>query len=94
MTNETVSKVASDPNASRAEKMIDRACDAIIVSNYLRDPTYTPYCGRCPGLHRMQLVEPFLWEHPCCGAVHDERQVLHDFPPTQAAVIRDNGDAP
>ena len=87
------SLVAQDPNASPEEKMIDKAYDAIIVSNYLRDNSYTPYCGRCSGLHRMKLVEPFLWKHSC-GAIHDERQVLHDFPPTQAGVIRDNGDAP
>jgi hypothetical protein len=69
------SRVARDPNASEAEKMIDKAYDPIIVSNYLRDRTYTPYCMRCPGFDRMRLVKPFLWEHTC-GAIHDERQVL------------------
>lgn len=69
------SRVSQDTNASQAEKMIDKAHSPIIVSNYLRDATYCPYCGRCPGLDRMKLVEPFLWEH-FCGAIHDERQVL------------------
>lgn len=47
----------------------------IIASNHDADPRYAPYCGRCPGLWRMSIVEPFLWRHSC-GAVHDERQVI------------------
>ena len=43
-----------------------------ILHNARRDPKYNPYCGRCPGLERMEKVEPFLWQHHC-GAVHDER---------------------
>ncbi len=45
---------------------------SIIRQNYLANPAYCPYCMRCKGLHRMTLVEPFLWKHHC-GAVHDER---------------------
>jgi hypothetical protein len=68
-------RVASDPNASKTERMADKAKDAIIVLNRIADPAYAPYCCRCPGLSRMREVEPFLWEHDC-GAIHDERQVL------------------
>lgn len=67
--------VSQDPNASERERMADKAHDPIIVLNHIADPTYAPYCGRCSGLHRMNVVEPFLWRHGC-GAVHDERQVL------------------
>ena len=52
-----------------------KAKDAIVVANYMRDPSYAPYCLRCARLVRMTIVEPFLWRHDC-GAVHDERQVL------------------
>lgn len=69
------SLVEQDPNASQRERMADKAHDAVIVLNHLADPTYAPYCMRCKGLHRMKVVEPFLWEHSC-GAIHDERQVL------------------
>lgn len=69
------SLVSRDPNASKAERMADKANDPVIVLNYLLDVTYAPYCMRCGGLKRMKVVEPFLWEHDC-GAVHDERQVL------------------
>ena len=68
-------KVTDDPSASKAEKMADKAHDAVIVLNHIMDPNYAPYCMRCSGLHRMKVVEPFYWEHDC-GAVHDERQVL------------------
>lgn len=57
--------------------MAAKAHDPIIVLNHMADPNYAPYCGRCSGLHRMRVVEPFLWEH-ICGAIHDERQVLRD----------------
>lgn len=67
--------VANDPAASRNERMADAAHSAVIVLNHIADPTYAPYCGRCTGLYRMKVVEPFLWEHGC-GAIHDERQVL------------------
>lgn len=50
---------------------------SLIRQNYIADPTYAPYCMRCEGLHRMKLVEPFLWNHPC-GAVHDERSPQSD----------------
>lgn len=69
-------RVAADPNASKNERMADKAKDPIIVLNRIADPAYAPYCCRCPGLSRMREVEPFLWEHDACGAVHDERQVL------------------
>jgi hypothetical protein len=43
-----------------------------VKENALKDPTYCPYCLRCPSLVRMKKVEPLLWK--ChCGAVHDER---------------------
>jgi hypothetical protein len=70
-----VSLVEQDPNASPREKMAAAAHDPVIVLNHIADPTYAPYCCRCTGLHRMKVVEPFLWEHSC-GAIHDERQVL------------------
>lgn len=59
------------------EKKVDmsKAHSFVIVDNHRKDPTYAPYCGRCSGLHRMKVIEPFLWKHGC-GAVHDERQVL------------------
>lgn len=68
-------KVERDPNASRQERMAALAWSATIVLNHIIDPTYAPYCMLCPGLHRMRVVSPFLWEHTC-GAIHDERQVL------------------
>lgn len=37
-----------------------------------KDPKYRPYCLRCVGLVRMQLIEPLYWKC-ACGAVHDER---------------------
>lgn len=54
---------------------IDKAHNKIIVWNHEKDPGYAPYCMRCSGLHRMKVIEPFLWQHSC-GAIHDERQVL------------------
>lgn len=54
---------------------LTKAHSLVIVSNHQKDPTYAPYCMRCSGLHRMKVVEPFLWKH-MCGAIHDERQVL------------------
>lgn len=41
--------------------------------NAEQDPTYRPYCMRCSGLVRMQIVEPFYWRC-ACGAEHDERR--------------------
>lgn len=71
------SRVARDPSASKNERMVDKAHCAIIVLNHIADPAYAPYCMRCtPGLARMRIVEPFLWTHDACGAIHDERQVL------------------
>lgn len=60
-----------------SERKVDlsKAHDRTIVSNHQKDPRYAPYCMRCSGLHRMKVVEPFLWNHSC-GAVHDERLVL------------------
>jgi hypothetical protein len=69
------SRVTRDPAASKAERMADKAHNPVIVLNHILDPKYAPYCMRCSGLHRMKVVEPFLWEHDC-GAIHDERQVL------------------
>jgi hypothetical protein len=37
------------------------------------DPKYRPYCLRCQGLARMEIVERFYWRC-ACGAEHDERQ--------------------
>lgn len=54
---------------------LSKARSYVIVSNHRDDPAYAPYCGRCSGLYRMKVVEPFLWKH-ACGAIHDERQVL------------------
>lgn len=45
---------------------------SLIHQNASKDPNYSPYCGRCSGLHRMTKVEPFYWRHHC-GAEHDER---------------------
>lgn len=73
MTAQT--SVERDPVASKNERMAAKAHDPIIVLNHILDPNYAPYCMRCSGLHRMRVVEPFLWEHTC-GAIHDERQVL------------------
>lgn len=58
---------------------ISKAHAYVVVSNYANDPSYCPYCMRCSGLHRMKLVEPYLWRHHC-GAVHDERQVITSEP--------------
>jgi len=52
-----------------------KAKNWLVVSNAIRNPQYVPYCLRCDGLHRMRLIEPFLWRHDC-GAEHDERQVI------------------
>ena len=54
---------------------LSKAKSYVIAANYHSNPNYSPYCGRCPGLDRMKLVEPYLWNH-FCGAIHDERQVL------------------
>lgn len=52
-----------------------KAKNFLVVANAIENPRYTPYCLRCTGLHRMQMIEPFLWRHHC-GAEHDERQVI------------------
>jgi len=52
-----------------------KAHNGIIVRNHAQDASYAPYCMRCNGMHRMQVIEPFLFQHHC-GAVHDERQVI------------------
>lgn len=44
---------------------------SLIRSNYDKDPSYRPYCMRCPGLVRMKLVRPLHWECEC-GAIHIE----------------------
>lgn len=75
---EQFSRVARDPNASRMERIADKANSPIIALLAAENPDYCPYCMRCQGLHRMTKVEPFLWEHSC-GAIHDERQVLTAF---------------
>lgn len=54
---------------------ISKAKDATVVRNHAADPSYTPYCLRCAGLHRMSVVEPFYFRHSC-GAEHDERQCI------------------
>jgi hypothetical protein len=51
------------------------AVKSVVRMNAEKDPTYRPYCMRCDGLVRMQIVEPLLWK--ChCGAIHDEREEL------------------
>lgn len=77
-SEQRLSKVSQDPDASEAEKMADKAHDPVIVLNHLMDPTYAPYCMRCPGIRRMAVRKPFFWECARCGALHDERQVLSD----------------
>lgn len=63
------------PGSIEENDMVAKAKNPIIVRNYLRSPSYCPYCLRCRELVRMTLKEPLLWEHSC-GAIHDERQVL------------------
>ena len=43
-----------------------------ILFNVAKDPTYCPYCLRCPRLVRMKLVEPYYW-NCSCGAECDLR---------------------
>lgn len=74
--SEDRSLVSRDPQATRAERMADKAHNPVIVLNALLNPDYAPYCMRCRGLDRMRKVEGFLWTHDACGSVHDERQVL------------------
>ena len=45
---------------------------SIVRMNAEKDPNYKPYCMRCSGLIRMQIVESFYWQCKC-GAEHDER---------------------
>jgi hypothetical protein len=65
----------SSPLSTEKRVDLSKAHNYVIASNHSNDPMYAPYCGRCSGLHRMKIVEPFLWNHSC-GAIHDERQVL------------------
>ena len=51
----------------------------IIRRNATEDPSYAPYCMRCPGLVRMKKVETFYWRCTC-GAEHDERSQLDAKP--------------
>jgi len=52
--------------------MVKNAMRSQVRQNAEKDPSYCPYCLRCPGLVRMEKIEPFLWR--CwCGAIHDER---------------------
>lgn len=45
----------------------------VILRNVEKDPSYVPYCMRCPGLVRMRVVARHYWQ--CfCGAVCDYRQ--------------------
>lgn len=46
---------------------------SIMRLNTERDAFYKPYCMRCRGLVRMEIVKPFLWKCKC-GAEHDERR--------------------
>ena len=44
----------------------------VILRNEIGHPGYAPYCMRCPGLVRMQSIEPHYWR--ChCGAQCDYR---------------------
>lgn len=46
---------------------------SIIFENAKKDPSYSPYCMRCPGLVRMEIAGYLQWK--CrCGAKHDERE--------------------
>lgn len=46
----------------------------VILRNVEEDPSYAPYCMRCPGLVRMRVVERHYWR--CrCGAQADYRQI-------------------
>lgn len=46
-----------------------------VLLNAEKDPSYAPYCLRCPGLVRMVKIEPFFWRCKC-GAMHDERKPI------------------
>lgn len=56
---------------------LTKAKNYIVVMNHNKDPSYAPYCLRCPGIARMDTIAPFYWKHHC-GAQHDERQVLQE----------------
>lgn len=45
---------------------------SIVRENSEKDPTYCPYCMRCPGLVRMVKVGEFKWKCDKCGASHEE----------------------
>src|SRR5690606_2475615 len=66
----------TDPVRALTPEQIDAAVsaahDPTIVHNALTRPEgYSPYCMRCPGLHRMKQVGLLHWRHSC-GAEHDE----------------------
>lgn len=45
----------------------------VILVNVAKDPSYAPYCMRCPGLVRMRVVVRHYWS--CrCGARCDLRE--------------------
>lgn len=46
---------------------------SIIRQNAEKDSSYRPYCMPCPGLIRMQCIEPFYWKCRQCGSEYDER---------------------
>jgi len=46
---------------------------SLIRLNAESDPSYRPYCLRCKGIQRMEIVAQFAWKCPICGAIHDER---------------------
>lgn len=48
---------------------------SVMRMNAEADPTYRPYCMRCPRLTRMRVLERFVWGCDTCGATHDERIV-------------------
>lgn len=73
------------PKYDPPPSVMPAAKNKIVVANAIADPAYCPWCLRCPGMVRMEKVEPMLWRCSC-GAVHDERQVLLAIagPPTPA----------
>ncbi len=62
--------------------MITRANDktglCFVIDNARKNPFYTPYCGRCPGLVRMIKADEFHWGCTC-GAVCDLREIEKTF---------------
>jgi hypothetical protein len=55
-----------------ASRDVETWQEDVILSNTEKDPFYAPYCMRCSGLVRMQLVGRRYWR--CrCGAECDYR---------------------